>query len=104
MIGILKKFFGYGPEVDYRTLLDRGAIIVDVRTKGEYKSGHIRGSLNMPLESLDNNISKLKKEDCIITCCASGMRSAAAARILKANGCKEVYNGGGWRSLQNKMG
>ena len=103
MIGILKKFFGSGAKVDYRDLLDRGAIIVDVRTKGEYQSGHIRGSINMPLESLDKNISKLKKGNCIITCCASGMRSAAAARIMKLNGYKEVYNGGGWKSLQNKI-
>ena len=39
----------------------------------------------------------------IITCCASGMRSASAKSILKSNGFSQVYNGGGWSSLRNKI-
>jgi len=48
-------------------------------------------------------LSKLKKDKPIITCCASGMRSASAKSILKSNGFTEVHNGGGWSSLQNKI-
>ena len=100
---LLKKLFGLGPKTDYHELIRKGAIIVDVRTPGEYKSGHIKGSLNLPLDSLGKNLSELKKDKCIICCCASGMRSGAAKRILQSNGFNEVYNGGSWLRLQNKI-
>lgn len=103
MMEVLKKLFGAGAKVNYDELIKQGAIIVDVRTPGEYNSGHIKGSINIPLGNLGNNLSKLKKDKCIITCCASGMRSAWAKSILKSDGFNEVYNGGGWMSLQNKM-
>ncbi|MBL7694384.1 MAG: rhodanese-like domain-containing protein [Ferruginibacter sp.] len=93
-----------GPQTDYTDLLQRGAVIVDVRSRGEYAGGHIKGSLNIPLDQLQGNLSKLKdKNKPVITCCASGMRSASARAILKSNGYSEVYNGGGWASLQNKI-
>lgn len=71
---------------------------------GEYGSGHIRGSINISVDTLSNNLGKLKdKNKPIITCCASGMRSAQAKSILKANGFSEVHNGGGWSNLKNKI-
>jgi rhodanese-related sulfurtransferase len=103
MLDTLKQLFGFGPKVDYAQLVKEGAIILDVRSKGEYQGGHIKGSINISLDTLSNNLSKLKKDKPIITCCASGMRSASAKSILKSNGFKEVYNGGGWSSLQNKL-
>ena len=104
MIHFIKKLLGIGPSVDYSALVKLGAIIIDVRSKGEFQGGHIVGSLNIPLDTLSNNFSKLKKEKIIITCCASGMRSASAKSILKSNGFIEVYNGGGWMNLKNKIG
>lgn len=92
-----------GPSVDYQALMQKGAIILDVRTKNEFQSGHIKGSVNIPVQSLGSNLSKLKKDRPIITCCASGMRSASAKSILQSNGFNEVYNGGSWASLQNKL-
>jgi phage shock protein E len=103
MINTLKNLFGLGPKVDYADLVRQGAIILDVRSPGEYKQGHIKGSLNTPLNDLSQHITKLKKETTIITCCASGMRSASAKSILKSNGFIQVHNGGGWSSLQNKL-
>lgn len=103
MINLLKKIFGLGPKVDYAELVKKGAVILDVRSPGEYKQGHIKGSINTPLNDLSNHISKLKKDATIITCCASGMRSASAKSILKSDGFEHVYNGGGWSSLQNKI-
>ncbi|MNL75026.1 Thiosulfate sulfurtransferase PspE precursor [compost metagenome] len=77
---------------------------MDVRSKGEFAGGHIKGSLNISVDTLRNNLSKLKdKNQPIITCCASGMRSASAKSILKSNGYSNVYNGGGWSSLQSKL-
>lgn len=104
MFDTIKNLFGIGTKVDYAGLLKQGSIIVDVRTKNEYAGGHIKDSINIPLDSLSSNLSKLKdKNKPVITCCASGMRSAAAKNILTSNGFTEVYNGGGWHSLQNKI-
>lgn len=103
MIQLIKRLFGFGPKVDFRELMNNGAQIIDVRSKGEYQSGHIRGSLNIPLQNLSGNLSKIKKDKPVITCCASGMRSASAKSILRSQGFTEVYNGGGWMSLQNRI-
>ena len=87
-----------------KELIDQGAIIIDVRSKGEYAGGHIKESINIPLDQLKNNLHKLKdKNKHIITCCASGMRSGSAKSILKANGFTSVYNGGGWYSLNREI-
>lgn len=91
-------------KTDFAQLVKEGALILDVRTRGEYASGHIRGSVNISLEKLGKNLHQLKhKNKAVITCCASGMRSSSAKSILKANGFTAVYNGGGWQSLQNKI-
>lgn len=103
MIGFLKKLFAGAPAVDYKKLLSEGAVIVDVRSKAEYNSGHIKGAVNIPLDTLGAGISKLKKDKAVITCCASGMRSASAKSILTAKGFSQVYNGGGWMGLQRKI-
>lgn len=102
-MSFLKKLFGMGPAVNYAELLENGAQIIDVRSKGEYSGGHIKGSVNIPLDSLQHNLSKIKKDKPVITCCASGMRSATAKNILKSSGFSEVYNGGGWMGLQSKL-
>ena len=104
-LNTIKKLLGFGPSVDYADLVKQGAIILDVRSKGEYSGGHIKGSINVSVDALSNNLAKLKdKNKTIITCCASGMRSASAKSILKSKGYTNVYNGGGWSSLKNKIG
>lgn len=104
MFDSIKKLFGLGPSVNYADLVKQGAIILDVRSKGEYSGGHINGSVNISVDTLSSNLSKLKdKNKTIITCCASGMRSASAKSILKSNGYTNVYNGGGWSNLKNKI-
>ena len=91
-------------KTDYAALLKEGAVILDVRSKSEYDGGHIKNSVNIPVDQLQKNLSKLKdKNKPIITCCASGMRSASAKSILQNNGYKNVHNGGGWSSLNNKI-
>lgn len=93
------------PAPDYNSLLKEGGVIVDVRSKAEYAGGHIKGSKNIPLSTLNSNPSILKdKAKPIITCCASGMRSASAKSILKTKGFTNVHNGGSWTSLNNKIG
>ena len=91
-------------KTNYAELVKKGAVILDVRSKSEYDGGHIKNSVNIPVDQLQKNLSKLKdKNKPIITCCASGMRSASAKSILQNNGYKNVHNGGGWSSLNNKI-
>jgi phage shock protein E len=80
-----------------------GAQIIDVRTKEEFKSGHLKGSINIPLDKLTTNLGKISKTKPVILCCASGMRSSSAKSILKSNGYSDVHNGGAWVSLQSKI-
>ncbi len=102
MLGFFKKLFG-GTTVDFKELVNNGAIIVDVRSPGEYKTGHIKGSKNFPLDSILSKVNDLKKTNKpVITVCRSGARSGMAKGILKSAGI-EVYNGGPWFSLQNKI-
>jgi len=103
-MSFLRKLLGLGPVVDFKVLADEGAIILDVRTKGEFQQGHIKNAMNIPVDSLSSNLSKLKDKDkTIIACCASGMRSRGAKNILKSNGYTKVYNGGAWTSLNRKI-
>ena len=104
MINTLKKLFGLGSKIDYEALVKQGAIILDVRSAGEYKRGYIKSSINISVDTLNENLNTLKdKNQPIITCCASGMRSASAKKILISEGYTQVFNGGGWSSLQNKI-
>ena len=82
---------------------DKGAIVIDVRSQGEFAGGHIKGAKNIPLNEIGNKINDIKKlNKPVIACCASGMRSSQATSILKQNGI-DAINGGGWQSLQNKL-
>ncbi|HEV7230010.1 MAG TPA: rhodanese-like domain-containing protein [Bacteroidia bacterium] len=104
MIKTIRKILGLGPKVDLKTLIAQGAVIVDVRSKGEFAGGHVKGSVNIPLDQLENNLGKLKsKGQPIITCCASGMRSASAKSLLQRHGYLHVYNGRSWHAVQKHV-
>lgn len=103
MFKSLISILGFGPKVDFKKLLKQGAVIVDVRTKQEFNQGRIKKSINIPLDSIQNELKKINKNKPVITCCASGIRSWFAKNKLKANGFTEVYNGGGWMRLNTKI-
>jgi len=104
MLEAIKKILGIRPKANFSELVAEGAIILDVRTKGEYGTGHIEGSVNIPVEQLSKNLHKFKdKKKPVITCCASGMRSASAKGILISNGFSNVHNGGSWQRLNSKL-
>ncbi len=90
--------------VNFKELVDQGAVILDVRTNHEFSSGHVKGSKNIPLQALSSNLPSVDKNTPVITCCASGNRSATAKDILVASGFTNVYNGGGWFALQQTLG
>lgn len=101
MIQLIKNLLGFGPKVDLQALIANGAKIVDVRTPAEYKDGHVKGSINLPLQTLGSQMNKLKKDEVIITCCRSGSRSGMARRQLQAAGFTQVYNGGPWNTIKS---
>jgi len=90
-------------KLDYTQLLQDGAIIIDVRTPEEFAQGHADKTINIPLNEIANHVNELKqKQNPIITCCRSGMRSGKAATILKKEGI-EAYNGGSWNQVQSAI-
>ncbi|MFN5294256.1 MAG: rhodanese-like domain-containing protein [Flavobacteriales bacterium] len=103
MLDSIKQLLGLGPKIDFRELVKNGAQIIDVRTPGEFKGGHIKGAVNIPLQNISSQMNRIRKDRPVITCCASGMRSASAKSILKSNGYSDVHNGGGWVSLDSKL-
>jgi phage shock protein E len=80
--------------------LQNGAVILDVRTPGEYETGHIDGSVNIALSKLRKATIPFDTNTVIITCCSHGLRSVKAVNVLKRRGYKHVYNGGAWSDLQ----
>jgi phage shock protein E len=99
---MLSRLFRQAPKVDIPQLVSNGAVIVDVRTPAEFAGGHVKGSVNIPLDQLTQNLHKLRKEQPVITCCRSGMRSGSAADILNAHGF-EAHNGGPWTQVDQQL-
>ncbi|RMB62892.1 rhodanese-like domain-containing protein [Dokdonia sinensis] len=101
-MGFLSSLFGNKTDA-VQEFKSRGAVILDVRSKAEYDSGAIPGSKHIPLPHLNGKVEEIKKwNKPVITCCASGMRSASAAAVLRKNGV-ETMNGGGWFKLSQRL-
>lgn len=99
----LLELLGLKPKVNFKELYKNGALIVDVRTPGEYKQGNYKGSQNIPLDQLSKKVSDIKKKNkAVILVCRSGARSGQATSILSQNGI-EAFNGGPWTSLNSKL-
>ena len=71
-------------------LIDSGAIVIDVRTKEEYDGGHIKGSINIPVDEIDK--IDYDKDDTLIIYCATGIRSQNAINKLVDMGYTSLYN------------
>lgn len=95
--------FGQKTATNLSDFVNRNAVVIDVRTVGEFQSGHIKGSKNIPLDTVFSKVDHIKKMDKpVIVCCRSGMRSGQAKSILEKSGI-EVMNGGGWESLDQQL-
>lgn len=96
---ILKTFWRNKRKNAIQEALKEGAVVVDVRSAGEFTQGHFEGSINIPLSKIAGKIEQLRGLDKpIVLCCASGMRSAAATAIIKGAG-GDCYDGGSWLRL-----
>ena len=98
-MNLFQKLFGGAPAVDLKSMIDEGAFLVDVRTPGEFIEGHVKGSVNIPLDSVTHQLAKFKNKKNIIVFCRSGNRSAQAKLILEQNGFTNVVNGGTWQDV-----
>ena len=82
-------------------LMARNPQVVDVRTSGEFRGGHVPGSKNIPLDSLESRAGELDPARPVLLCCASGSRSAMAVSMLKGKGFTDVHNAGPWTALRS---
>jgi rhodanese-related sulfurtransferase len=82
-----------GP-MDAVRLMNQGALLVDVRSREEFEGGHVLDARHLPQEEVAGAGESLKKyrDKPVIVCCETGMRSGAAARVLKAQGFGKVVN------------
>jgi phage shock protein E len=95
--GLALVFFLLRPKADIeakqaRQLMASGALLIDVRTAGEFGRGHIEGAINIPVSALQAQLPKLAKGKPIIVYCQSGARSSRAAQTLKNAGFQQVHN------------
>lgn len=106
-LGALRGLFKRGPS--YKTIggaeaaalrKERKAVVVDVREPAEWRAGHVAGAKHIPLARVGASLDSIPRDRPVILVCASGMRSARAARLLVDAGYPEVYNlRGGWRAF-----
>ncbi|HJW71588.1 MAG TPA: rhodanese-like domain-containing protein [Geothrix sp.] len=85
---------------DVKGMLSRGAQIVDVRTKAEFRSQSHPKAINIPLDELDARLRELDPNRPVLLCCASGSRSAVGVSLLRKKGFKEVANLGSWNRIR----
>lgn len=88
------------PDAAVKQLLDGGALVVDVRTPGEYAAGHHPRAINIPVDQVENRLAEFgDKTKPVVVYCQSGTRSSRAKSALEANGFTSVTNAGGFRDL-----
>ena len=74
-------------------------IVIDVRRPDEFNEGHAKGSINIPLQEMEERLDEIKNmPEPVVVVCGGGTRHVKAFELLKANGIKSE-KGGGWREL-----
>jgi len=74
------------------------AILIDVRTPGEYRDGHIPDVANIPLNELEKRMGEVPKDKKVVLICRTGNRSAEGTRLLRGKGFTNVFNSTGGMS------
>jgi phage shock protein E len=91
------------PAADVKAMLERGAQVVDVRTRAEYKASAHPRAINIPLDELAARSKELDRSRPVLVCCESGSRSGVAVSVLKRAGFTEVANLGSWRRIASLL-
>ncbi len=95
---------GFIPVEDAAALLDQGAVVVDVRTPGEWAEGHAEDSTLLPLNELPTRFEELPRDRTLLMVCRSGGRSEQATLFLKSMGYEQVFNLGPWERNPRHQG
>lgn len=108
-MGILANLlFGGGADndADIPTLIKNGALVIDVRTAGEFSGGHIEGAINISHNVISRDIAQHEKNkaNTVIVYCHSGARSGSAKRVLTSAGYTSVINGGSLHRMRKILG
>ncbi len=85
-MSLFRKSYRTVGVTEARQEIAAGALLIDVRSVGEWKSGHAAGAKHMPLDTLGSGLSTIPAGASVVTICHSGMRSAVAARTLAKHG------------------
>ncbi len=100
---ILADFTSISTKQAYALLQEENNVtLLDVRSVGEYKRGHIQKATLIPVEVLSENVSKLQRDKKIIVYCQTGSRSVRASRILVKNGFTPLNVKGGFRAWEKE--
>lgn len=91
-LNILREEYQQVPLSKVRELYENDAYILDVRNIEEYENGHVKNSVNIPLNVLRNRLDEIPKDRPIYVLCRSAQRSYNATRALSQLGFDEVYN------------
>lgn len=94
----LFKRLGQVSRKDALQYLKEGATVIDVRSPGEFQSGHLERAINVPLNEIGERVSQHapNKNQVLLVYCLSGTRSGVARRILKQMGYAKVFNLGSY--------
>jgi len=99
----LLAILGFGNE-KIKEALRRGAVIIDIRTAAEFDRGKVRDSVNIPIDRININLKRIvQMNKPIVICSNSDSENDRVIDVLKANGVKEIYNGGNWTKLWRMM-
>lgn len=90
----LLKRLGQISPAQAQTLLQDGAVVIDVRSPGEFARGHLRGAVNIPVSDLPERIGRMVPDTSrpVLLHCLSGARSGMGARTLRSLGYANVHN------------
>jgi phage shock protein E len=103
MFEIFKNLFTKTDGNSLSEILSENPFLVDVRSKEEFNSGSCKGAVNIPVDQIQNQLSKFKDKKNIVVFCRSGMRSSQAKAILERNGISNVTNGGTWEKVSRLL-
>jgi len=84
---------------ELKRVLKKRPLLVDVRTPEEFAQGTVKGAVNIPLDQIQNQLSKFKGKKNIVVFCRTGNRSTQAKAILEQNGFTNITNGGTWQDV-----
>ncbi|ARI75781.1 rhodanese-like domain-containing protein [Halobacillus mangrovi] len=75
-----------------KLMKEKNVQFIDVRTPGEFRANHRKPFKNIPLSDLVRRSDEINREDRVVLVCQSGMRSTKAAKLLRKQGFKNLYN------------